>query len=590
VQFVAVPAPDHRFAGWQGDVGSTAGGIAAAVMDRPRSVRATFEPLRSAIRTVPPGLAVRVDGVVVTTPASYVWTAESVHALEAPDLVDLDPADPLVLAFEGWSDLRPRAHDVVVRRDTFLTDFTAEYIQTIPAADVPAGGATVIRTPGAADVPRVVSLDVAATGGPVPEAGAILGGTIAGVRTTELVLVPSREVTQLDTFVEGGGTRGRTRLAVSNRGVQPATLGLFLRDGAGKGLVAVTSALTVAPGTNFLGELQTVMLLPDVFEGLLTIVADQPVQLSLQSVRENLRPSTMLDPVLLVPFTSADRNVPSTPRVQVLLWTADTEHRVVLFNSGYVPVTGTLRALDEGGAPLPFAAGGSAAATYTVAPGGFTPFRFALGPAPAGASRLRSARLEIVPDAGQAVPQVQVVEERTWPIGPAGSAVLPRAVPPSRSGTDFAVPLDGSRRDAGLVLTSAGSAPAEVVLSLVGLDGVVRETQRRTVAPGGQGTFLSSEVFAAAGAAVGTFRAETATALWGVGVLRSVNSRDEEILVGFPAWGGAVSDAPGRLPYLVDGDSWSTHLWLLGGAQAVRAGIGTVDRNGAAWRLPVVWP
>jgi hypothetical protein len=110
------------------------------------------------------------------------------------------------------------------------------------------------------------------------------------------------------------------------------------------------------------------------------------------------------------------------------------------------------------------------------------------------------------------------------------------------------------------------------------------------VAGSGQAVLLASEIFAGGAATVGILRAEAQSPIWGVGVIRGTNGRGEPILAGFPAWGGDPFAAPGRIPFLVDGDSWSSHLWLLGGAKAVRAEILTSDRAGAASYLPVVWP
>ncbi|HTP51300.1 MAG TPA: hypothetical protein VMK42_11420 [Anaeromyxobacteraceae bacterium] len=592
VQLVASPANDQRFVAWQGAPDLALDVLAAVVMGEPRSISATFEPLQMKVLTDPPGLPLRVDGVGAATPTTYQWSVDSVHALEALATVDLDPTDPVVLVFDHWSDLQPRAHLFTVRRDTFVTDLTATYISTVPSIGVPAGGAQVLRTPGEANGPRVVSLSVTAGAVPAPETAAILSGSMSGVRTVEAVLSPATTVTELDTFVEGGSTRGQTRLVIENPGSGPATVSLLLRDPGGAGIVGVPDAFSVAPQTTFVGNLQDVMLLSPVFEGLLSVISDQPVHVSVQSIRTNLRPSTLLDPVLVVPFTTADANVPRDARVQVLLLGADTEQRLVLFNPGTAPATGTLNVLDEQGAPLPIALGATSTISYAIPPGGYAPYRYT-PPAPApGTSALTTCRAEITPDAGQTAPRLLLVEEHTYP--PPSDAVpgpvLPRAVPPSRLATTFLVPVDLPARDSGVVLTNPGPSSVLVSVSLRGTAGDAVATTAITVAPGGQVPLLTSEVFPAAGPVEGVLEVDGAAEVWGVGVLRSVNARGEEILAGFPAFAGEQASATLRLPYLVDGDSWSTNLWLLGASRFLQAGLATRGTDGVSVALPMVWP
>jgi hypothetical protein len=577
-------------------------GLGLVVMDQPRSAIAQFTPLQLEVRSQPSGLTLRVDGQSVTTPSAYRWAAESVHPLSAPDTIDLDPSDPVVLAFDHWTDLLDREHDFTMLRDTFLTDLTAAYIPTVPALSVPARGAALVRTPGRADAPRVVSLQVQRGGGGIaPEPCAILSGSVDSVTTTELALVPTTAKTRLDTFVEGGGARGFTRLVVQNPGAQPATVELAIRIPDGS-TVFQENAFTVAPGTTFTGDLPDLIHLDPVYEGLLSVSSDQPLLSSVQSVRQNLRASTFLDPILLVPFTAADRGLPATPEVQVLLRTPSTEHRLVLFNPGSDQATGTLSAFDESGAALAFDTGGAVQASYDIPAGGYAPFRFhladAAAPAP-GSSALATARMELASTTGP-VPQILLVEERD--LGPDRTGkqeqLLPRTLPPSRSGTTFAVPVDLARRDSGLVLSNTGAADVDVSLSLRGLDGLpgTAASVTRTIPAGGQGPLLASELFPGASGTQGLLVAVAASSdskLWGVAVLRSVNSRGEELLAGWPAWegrDGTPSESSFPFPYLIDGDSWSTQLWLAGPADAAQTLLDARGRDGSVLRLPVEWP
>jgi cysteine-rich repeat protein len=607
VQIVASPAADHRLTGWSGDLNSAIDALGLVVMDQPRSATAQFTPLELQVKSQPSGLTLRVDGQTVTTPASYRWTAESVHPLSAPDTIDLDPSDPVVLAFDHWTDLLDREHDFAMLRDTFITDLTAAYIPTVPALSVPAGGAALVRTPGQADAPRVVSLQVQRDGGGiVPEPCAILSGSADSVATTELVLVPTTATTRLDTFVEGGGPppadkappepplRGFTRLVLQNPGAQQATVTLAIRIPDGS-TVFQENALTVAPGTTFTGSLHDLIQLDPVYEGLLSVISDQPLLASVQSVRQNLRTFDFLDPLLVVPFTTADWGVAATPEVQVLLRTPSTEHRLVLFNPGNAEATGTLGAFDESGAALAFDTGGAVQASYDIPAGGYAPFRFHLADAAGGGggSALATARVELASTTGP-VPQIVLVEERD--LGPDRTGMqeqlLPRTLPPSRSGTTFAVPVDLARRDSGLILSNTGTADVDVTLSLDGLDGLpgTAASVTRTIPAGGQAPLLASELFPGASGSQGLLIATATGPVLGVAVLRSVNSRGEELLAGWPAWDGAPSEAPSRFPFLIDGDSWSTQLWLAGPADAAQTVLDTRGLDGSVLRLPVEWP
>jgi cysteine-rich repeat protein len=593
VQVIASPAADHRFAGWSADLSGSLEPLAFAVVSRPLSAAAQFAPLQLEVKANPAGPELTIDGLKVAPPAHFQWEADSIHPLSAPELIDLDPADPAVLAFDHWSDLLPREHPFTLLRDAFIPDLTAEYVTTVPALDVPAGGAALLQTPGQADAARILSLEVRRGGaGPLPEPAAILSGRVGGVATAELALVPSSAASVIDTFVEGGGARGRTRLSLFNPGDQVAAVALQLRGPGGSGIVARPAALKVEPGAAFLGDLEELILLDPVYEGLLSILSDRPLHASVQSVRQNLRPSTFLDPLLLVPFTAADRNVPAEPTAQVLLRTPDTEHRLVLFNPGQTAVSGAVRAFDEGGEPLAFA-GDAAQAPYEIPAGGYAAFRFRLPDAPAGGSALSTARIDLAPQGG-AAPQIQLVEEQHLGKDPSGKAdvILPRTLPPSRAGKRFAVPVDLSRRDSGLVLANRGDTEVPVTASLVSLAGSASAPATRAVPAGRQIALLASELFPdlAAAPAKGLLVATAPSELLGVAVLRGVNARGEALLAGWPAFDGQPAGASFQFPYLVDGDSWSTQLWLAGPADAARALLTARGLDGAPRPLPVEWP
>ncbi|MCP4656189.1 MAG: hypothetical protein GY856_12320 [bacterium] len=620
VTLLAVPDADHRFAGFTGELGGSQEILGFALMDRPRSVSAEFEPLVIEIATEPPGLEIEVDGTPVTTPFSYQWAAGSEHQVSAPEIIDLDPGDDVQLAFDRWSDLLPRDHGLTVRRDTFITDLTAHFIPTVPALELGAGTAALLRTPGVRDAPRVAALTVRTDPAePMLPALQIVRGTIEGTLITELALVPSAPQRQTHAYVEGGGSAGRARLVLHNPWPEPIPVDLLLRDPNGIGLVLRNRALTVPAhghASRFLCEL---MQLSETFAGHLSVFAPRPLVVSVQSVRENLRPTSFIDPILVVPFLAADQGVPADPRVQALLLTPDTEHRLALVNPGTATLSGWLRFLDQEGRPLGLTGGASASQRYLVPPGGYQVLRFRAREAGV-AGRLLSGQVRMDPNPGQSAPLVQLIEERALGSYDVGSLILPRSLPPSRSTTEFAVPIEATKRDSGVILTNRDATSVEVRLSAADVDGVECGTVTVAVPAEGQVVALTQELLRCTrGSFRGILRGSSASPVDAVGLLRRFNQRGEEILAGFPvldvrdqspgdskdfsdgfesgdvlAWStvkglefGAPAarsaqsaaaptvDFPPCFPYAVDGDSWSSEWWFLNPSSEPRS----VDLN-----------
>jgi len=566
VSWVAVPAPDHRFVGFSGDLSGGQDNFGFAVMDRPRSIVAEFEPLSMTIETDPPGLGVTIDGKRTGTPRSFNWSVGTVHDLAADAIVDVHPNDPEKLAFEGWSDLFAREHSLTVRRDTFITNLKAKYVTIIPELELPAGGARVFRTVGTRPWSKIPSLTIEADDGEVRPSLQIARSRIEGELVSELAMGPSEPVIEAHTHVEGGSEEGRTRIVLHNPGSEEAIVDLLLRDRIGTGLVARTDALRVAPGGRTIGNLEELISLGDPYEGLLSVFSDQPVVVSLQGIRANLRPSTFLEPILVVRAMRADRGVPEDSTVQTLILTPDTVHELVLSNPRVMTMTGTLAFLDEEAQPLGLADGMPSNQNYNIPPGGYKVTRFQVTNT-GGAAVPLTGRVNLSPTFGQEAPLVQLLEEATVGESSTGSIILTRSIPPSRSISSFAVPVDWTRRDSGFIVTdSSGFSSVNLNISLYDMSGSEVRTAVVSLPASGQILLLGRELFPSVGETFrGVLRGTSPSAVEAAGVLRQINGRGEQILAGFPVLGSSPGDPPvGEseiFGFAIDGDSWSSEFW-----------------------------
>jgi len=565
VSWVAVPNRDHRFARFTGDLSGGQDGLGFAVMDRPREVVAEFEPLTMAVGTVPAGFEVTVDGERTFTPRSFNWSVDTVHTLGADEFIDIDPGDPAVLAFDGWTDLFGLEHNLTVRRDTFITSLDATYITIIPELDIPRGGSRVVRTEGVRPAPRVASLAISASGSESPATLQFVRGTMDGELITEVALTPSSQRLDSHSYVEGGSDFGRTRLVVHNPGVEEATVDLLLRDESGSGLVARNGVFRVPPGGRRWGFLNELIALDDPYGGLLSILSDQPVVVSVQSVRENLRPTTFIDPIMVIPFLEADRGVPTSPRIQTLLLTPTTEHRLALSNPGPAPISGSLRIQNDAGNLLDLADGFPPVLSYQIPSGGYEILRFRA--AETGTTGPPSTGRVVLTPAGNGIaPLVQLIEEQTVGDSMSGPLILARSIPPSQGCAGSLIPVDLSRRDSGLILGNRSLVgSASVDMSLIDSNGVDVASTTVSVPAGGQILALVREVFPAAGDDFqGVVTSSCGAETDAVGVLRQLNGRGEQILAGFPALDASSGGGEGVFPFAVDGDSWSSEWWQIG--------------------------
>ena len=583
VSLIAQPAPDHRFTGFTGNLNGSQSILGFAVIDQPRAVSANFEPLRLEIKTEPPGLAVRVDGTTAKSPVVRTWDSGSQHSVAVDEFVDVDPTVPEIFVFDHWSDLRPRQHTLLVRRDTFLTDLTAHYIPTVRSMVVKRGTSRRVRSAGLRDAPRQAGLEIGSDpGASVPAAVQLVRGTIDGVVTTEFALAAAEPRLTTHAFVYGGSganaaSGGRpasqTRVVLFNPFPQASSVDLLLRDSSGGAIVARPGAVTVpAHGWRNL-ILNDELLLPDPYAGMLSIFATSALVVSVQTVQENLRPTTFLDPLVSARFLAGDQGMPRFAQVQVLLPTAGTTHRLALFNPHPVAITGSVDLLDSSGAPLALVGAGAASITYNIPLGGYLLWEFEVAGSVAGAPP--TAQVRIHADKSEATPLVQLVEEQTVGSSASGPLLLPRSLPPSRRGTAFLAPVDLSRRDSGLVLTNRNPASVAVAVTLRDLDGATVASTSLNIAAEEQVAVLAGVLFPAVGANFrGTLLATATPALEGVAVTYALNGRGEILAAGFPALdpnGRTAPELPRYFPFAIDGDSWSAEWWLFNRAERARS-------------------
>ena len=562
VFIVPVPAPDYRHTGFTGDPSGHDGLMAFALMDRPRSVTATFEPIRIRVTSTPTPVTLTVDGANVSAPATFQWASGSTHSLSVPELIGSELYAP-VLAFDQWSDLRARTHSISVTRDTFVTDFTASYISTQRGVHMPGRATRVLRTAGLSDNPRLAALVLSPQSGAAPGTMQFVRGVVGDV-TSEFAVTPSEARPWTDIVVQQDvdGPAGRLRVAAYNPHATSVTLGVLLRGQTGQAQAARADAITIPPGGHLTAWLDELLPLPPAFSSLLTLIGSQPLVISVQSLRGNPRETFVRDPIMLAPFVAGQAGVPLDARVQVALLSPQTSHRLTIANIGFSSLSGVIAFRNAAGQPqvLDLMGGPVSSVSYALAPGAFTSFVFE---SPSGVTGpLPTLYATVTPSVGQPAPMLQMEEIReTGSVGGVPT-LLPRAVPPSTAGQVFRVPVDRTQRETGLVFTNTSAFPANVRVLNRTLEGYDVGVGDINIAPGAQ-VVVSSDALPQPVPAdfKGQIVAQTNLPVNAVAFLRVVNGRGEEILAGFPALTEAGQPLTSALA--IDGDSWRSEWWFV---------------------------
>jgi len=610
VQLISVPAPGYRSKGWLG-IAST-GLLASVDMGQARSVTALFQPLQIEFRTAPPGLTIGIDGQSVALPQTFQWVQGSLHPLDAPAHIDLDPGDPLELVFDRWSDYLPRVHDFEMRSETFTADVTAHYLQVVRQVTTPAGGVQRLATLGTQRSRRELALSIE------PDAGESLPASLQFLRSSagsgvisELALPRGSAVTRVNTWVEGrtlegmGGLTGdgrtrRTRIILFNPGAQAASIGLTLLLPTGVPTASGGDLVSVAPGQQRSVMLDEVLALPRSYDGMLVLESTQPLHACVLGVTENLRAFNSTDPVLFHLFDESDAGIPAVGTRQVLLATPATEHVLALFNPAPATTSGAVLVQDRTGAALETEVDGVPASSipFSLAAGEHRVLRLRFPGGVPGTETVPNASVKVVTDSGPP-PRLRQLEERQVGTANYGTStlplILPRSLPPSLSVTDFRLPVDLTRRDTGLVLTNGSGSATQVTLRLEDGLGGAAGTWTLDVPAGEQRLQLVSELVPAPPAGfLGQLRGSAPSAIDAVGFTRTLNARSEEILAGVPVLTTESPDPPDtvhRFPYAVDGDTFASEWWLFSNEAAPRgAGFRFADTAGAEHFLPMQAP
>ncbi len=568
VRVIPVPAPDYRVAGFGGDVSGNDGLIAYALMDRARTIEARFEPLRMTIKSEPSAVSLLIDGIPVTTPATYQWADRSTHVVSAPEIIGSSLFEPL-LAFDGWTDLRAREHSVEVSRDTFMTDLTAKYVTTVRGVSVPPRGARTLTTPGEADAPKLAALRLVPHSGSIPALLQFVRGSVRGTTTQELVLGPSAARVWTSVYVsqDRTGSAGRVRLVLFNPTASPASVGVLLRDGNGNVQAARADAITVPEGAQVTAWLDELMLLPTAFKSLVTLIASDAIVASVHSVRGNWRADYVLDPILLVPFVAGDYGVSADARVQVVVGAANTTHDIAVINPGFSALTGTLTFHDAAGVPraLQLATGAANSVMYSLPPGGFLNLAFTLD----ASGSAESIHVRATPAAGQPAPTLQLTNEHVVGSVAGEPTVLPSTIPPSTPSRSFRIPVDRSRRETAIILTNTSPFQVTAAVSIRDRDGVTVSSAGLSVPA--QAQVVVDALSLAPADFVGQLVVDTDIPVHGVGHLRLTNQRGQPIAAGFPAITEEPAQEFGALS--IDGDSWQSEWWFINRAASAAAAL-----------------
>jgi uncharacterized protein (TIGR03437 family) len=188
VQLTAAPAA--QFASWGGNLSGSAN-PQSVVMNAARSVTANFGSAIT-VSTSPPGLQIVVDGVTLTAPQSFSWTAGSSHTVGVNSPQGGGGSRSV---FTSWSDGGAQTHTITA--PTTATSYTAslktQYLLTTAVS--PGGSGTITASPTSPDGYYDNGVSVQLTAAPAGQF-ANWGGDLSGsVNPQAIVMGAPRSVT-----------------------------------------------------------------------------------------------------------------------------------------------------------------------------------------------------------------------------------------------------------------------------------------------------------------------------------------------------------------------------------------------------------
>ncbi|HUQ91665.1 MAG TPA: S-layer homology domain-containing protein, partial [Bryobacteraceae bacterium] len=149
VTLTAAAASGWQFSSWTGSASAAANPLFLTI-DAPKTVTASFQQASAGttIQTSPSGLRIFVDGLQYTAPASFTWTAGSVHTIDAGSTLQTGSAR---YTFSNWSDGGSRSHQVTAQTgaSTYTATFTASYLLLTSVS--PASTGSVSAAPSSVD-------------------------------------------------------------------------------------------------------------------------------------------------------------------------------------------------------------------------------------------------------------------------------------------------------------------------------------------------------------------------------------------------------------------------------------------------------
>ncbi|MGB7621926.1 MAG: zinc-dependent metalloprotease family protein [Terriglobia bacterium] len=401
----------------------------------------------------------------------------------------------------------------------------------------------------------------------VSEAGVPASPPTTGAR----IFIESRaNVAGKSDHENSGAININTGFAMVNQGNGTATITFRLRDSAGNNLALGQS--TLAPNAHvakFIDELHQMapgFVLPSNFAGAtgfgsLEITSDQPLSIVALRLVENQRGDTLLTTTPLADLLRAAGIGPLYfPQM------ADGggyQTSLILLNSSSVLETGTIRILDNSGAPLAVhregdSSGAASEFHYSIPPAGFYSMQTDGAP-----GEVKTGSVQVIPDAGSPAPVGAGVFSYTAD----GMRVTESGIPSTAPTTHARVYVDLSGgHNTGLAIAAPDGRPLHLTLSAFQGDGVTHAGNGSLDLSGnGHGASFANEFIQSLPDGFTGVLDISAPSPFVALTLRSLkNARGDFLITTFPvADFNQAAPAPVVFPQIVDGGDYRTQFILL---------------------------
>ncbi|MFI5175389.1 MAG: M12 family metallo-peptidase [Terriglobia bacterium] len=401
----------------------------------------------------------------------------------------------------------------------------------------------------------------------VSEAGVPASPPTTGAR----IFIESRANVAGKSDHENSGTINiNTGFAMVNQGDGTATITFRLRDSAGNNLALGQG--TLAPNAHvakFIDELHQMapgFVLPSNFAGSpglgsLEITSDQPLSIVALRLVENQRGDTLLT---TTPLADLQRAAGIGPLYFPQM--ADGggyQTSLILLNSSSVLETGTIRILDNSGAPLAVhrvgdSSGAASEFHYNIPPAGFYSVQTDGAP-----GEVKTGSVQVTPDAGSPAP----VGAGVFSFTADGMRVTESGIPSTTPTTHARVYVDLSGgHNTGLAIAAPDGRPLHLTLSAFQSDGVTHAGSGSLDLSGnGHGASFANEFIQSLPDGFTGVLDISAPSPFVALTLRSLkNARGDFLITTFPvADFNQPAPAPVVFPQIVDGGDYRTQFILL---------------------------